>query len=149
MTPARLHRQNAACWQAAEKMEVFNLTDLSREVGVEIARVDAGGGQRLAQHGFEHLQVGPAGDLGHHAPEPGVGLDLGRDHVRQHGQPLPHRAPTPHHGGRGLVAARLDGQHGPGPVGRAHERVNSSKWRPTRGACRSSIQKIMASSPSW
>ena len=60
---------------------------------VEVGAAHAGRVQR-AVHGRDHrLEVGPAGDLGHHPAEPRVLVDAGRDRVGE--QLEPRTMPTP------------------------------------------------------
>ena len=71
---------------------------------VEVAQLDARLDQRFRDHRRDELHVGAAGDLGHHAAEARVQVDLARHHRRAHGPTvLDHR-------GRGLVARRLDAE---------------------------------------
>jgi hypothetical protein len=67
--------------------------------------VDAGLHDRAGHHRVEHVEVGSTGDLGHHATEVGVEVDLARDHARHHVGAAHHECR------RRLVAARLDPEH--------------------------------------
>ena len=67
--------------------------------------VDAGLDDRAGDHGVEHVEVRPRGDLGHDATELGVQIDL-RRHDARHDVEAAH-----HQRRRGLVAARLDAEH--------------------------------------
>ena len=71
--------------------------------GDEAGPVEGGG-----QDGGEELQMGPAGDLGDDPAVGGVEVDLGRHHGRAD------LAPGGDHGGRRLVARRLDAEEHPG-----------------------------------
>ena len=88
--------------------------------GIQRTRLE----QRLADDRVDLLHVGPARDLGHDATEPGVEVDLARDHRRQH---VPAVGDD---GGGGLVARGLD------PQDLRHQRLGSSTTVSPR-TCRS------------
>ena len=81
--------------------------------GDRVGNIHAGVGQRLLDGGGQQLQVGPAGDLGHHAAERPVQVDLAGNNRRAH------LVPAGHDRGRRLIARRLDAQHCDG-TGRRH-----------------------------
>ena len=68
--------------------------------------------QRLKDRGIEQIDMGARGDLRHHPAIDRMQIELRAHHVRQD-----LAAPVglePHHGGCGLVAARLDAENGEG-----------------------------------
>ncbi len=75
---------------------------------------------RLADRGIEQLDMGAGGDLGHHAAIGRMQVELRAHHACKN--LAPPVGPAAHHGGGGLVAARLDPEHGQGRClgGRIH-----------------------------
>ena len=78
--------------------------------------VDAGLDDRRRDDRVEQLEVGPAGDLGHHAAVRGVEVDLARHDGRHH------VVAAHHERRRGLVARGLDAEHDGRGVDRAQRR---------------------------
>ena len=72
---------------------------------VEVGELDARLDERFGDHRRDQLHVGTARDLGHHAAEARVEIDLAR-HDRRVDE-----ATVFHDRGRGLVARRLDAEH--------------------------------------
>ena len=89
---------------------------------VEVAETDAGRAQGLFDHRVEMIEMRPRRDLGHDAAK---GPMLGG--LREHDIAADEGRLVAHHGGGGLIAARLDPEHfhaqslaGGSPSGNAH-----------------------------
>ena len=88
----------------------------ARRRGHRVDRIETELGlrQRLADRGIEQLDMGACGDLRHHAAIGRMQVELRAHHARQ--DLAAAVFVPPHQRRRGLVAARLDAEHGQGSV---------------------------------
>ncbi len=81
---------------------------------IDRGEIEPGLSHGLADRRIEQLDMGAGGDLGHHAAIGRMQVELRAHHACKDLAP-PAGRPA-HHGGRGLIAARLDPEHGKGFV---------------------------------